>query len=151
MCLPVKFHSIRSKSAILGGLGLAALTLTGCGGSENPVHPVRGQVLFEGKPTPHALVVLHPINGPKDAPRPRALVAEDGTFRVGTYAEGDGAPPGEYAVTVEWLLTSARKGVDSDAPPSNRLPVRYAAAKTSGLRIVVEPGDNEAPPLNLKR
>ena len=148
MRVSVPFH-VRTASIFGAGLVLA---LVGCGSSQNPVHPVRGKVLFEGKPVPHALVVLHPTeDAGGHAPRPRAQVGEDGSFSVGTFAGNDGAPAGDYAVTVQWFLTSAKKGVDSDAPPTNRLPVRYAAASTSGLRVRIEPGDNELPPLHLKK
>ena len=149
MRVPIPFPA---RPAAYCGWALSVVMLAGCGGSQTPVHPVRGKVLFEGKPVPHALVVLHPVEGADDqAPRPRAQVEDDGSFSVGTFAGRDGAPAGEYAVTVQWWLTSATKGVDSDAPPTNRLPVRYATSSTSGLRVRVEPGDNELPPLHLKK
>jgi hypothetical protein len=152
MRVSVSFHPVAVKATAVGGWACAALVLAGCGTSQAPVHPVRGKVLFEGKPIPHALVVFHPTqNAEKDAPRPRAQVGPDGSFALGTFAGGDGAPAGDYAVTVEWWLTSAKKGVDSDLPATNRLPVRYATASGSGLRVKVEAGDNELPPLHLKK
>ena len=136
-------------------VALPSLAMLGCGSSDSvPLHPVRGKVLFEGQPVPNALVVLHPTKTAepgKDSLRPRAQAGADGTFEVETVGSKDGAPAGEYAVTVQWFLTSARKGGEDDPPPTNRLPVRYASAQTSGLRVQVEPGDNEIPTIHLRR
>jgi hypothetical protein len=105
-------------------------------------HPVRGQVFFEGTPTPGAYVVLHGV-GRKEKRRQRAdaIVEADGTFRPSTYSAFDGVPAGEYVATVEW-----RKPL---AGP-NLLPGRYASPKTSGLKVTVKPGDN-AVTLELRR
>jgi len=132
-------------------LVLAALALlTGCGGGREETFPARGRVVLDGKPPVHALVVLHPIDGEasKDRPRPHGKVGENGTFVLTTYEPGDGAPPGEYAVTVEWWLAAkGRRG--EDPPPTNRLPARYARPQTSGLRAVVAGGENELPDIRL--
>jgi hypothetical protein len=65
------------------------------------LYPVRGKVLFEGQPARGATLVLHPLgNSGANAIMPRAFVDRDGGFEVFTYAAGDGAPAGEYAVTV---------------------------------------------------
>ena len=39
--------------------------------------------------------------------KPVATVAEDGTFTLTMYAAGDGAPEGEYGVTVDWQKKAA--------------------------------------------
>jgi hypothetical protein len=113
-----------------------------------PVYPVRGTLAYNGEAVPGAFVVLHPLSAPgiKNA-RPSARVAPDGTFRVGTFSAADGAPAGEYIVTVEWhkLVISGR---DAVAGP-NVLPARYSSPKTSDLRIKVVDGTNELPPLQL--
>jgi hypothetical protein len=131
---------------------VAPALLTGCGGSgREETFPARGRVVLDGKPPVHALVVLHPLdgNGRQDRPRPHGKVAEDGTFVLTTYEPGDGAPRGEYAVTVEWWLASKGRGGD-DPPPSNRLPARYARPQTSGLRAVVSEGENDLPEIRIK-
>jgi hypothetical protein len=123
----------------------------GCGSGESrvPVQPVRGQVLLEGKPVPHAHVVLHPVQqADATLPRPQAKVNADGSFAVSTYEHGDGAPPGEYAVTVQCWLASAK---NPEAPPVNHLPVRYSRAASSGLRVQIREGDTQLPPLHLKK
>jgi hypothetical protein len=128
--------------------------VAGCGGTApTPMHPVRGKVLFDGKPPAGALVVLHPLGPAGAAPRPRAKVEEDGSFTVGTFDARDGAPAGEYAVTVQWWRSSATgKGSWQDeAPPRNRLPVHYSLTSSSGLRARVAAGDNELPAFELKK
>jgi hypothetical protein len=132
-------------------VGLALLALGGCGKSDRePTHPVRGQVAYNGKPIPHAIVVFHPLTEPgKNVPRPRATVNADGTFVLATYEASDGAPAGQYAVTIEWWQSNEKAA--PDAPPSNRLPPRYAKTATSGLRVRVEPGDNQIPTIQLRK
>lgn len=140
-------------------LSLMAVSLTvglaGCGGSSStPTHPVRGKVLFDGKPPANALVVLHPLGDTqKDSPRPRAKVEPDGTFTVGTFDAKDGAPAGEYAVTVQLWLSSAtgKGGWQDEALPRNQLPGRYSLTSTSGLRARVTTGENELPVFELKK
>src|SRR4051794_35264401 len=72
-----------------------------------PVFPVKGQLSLKGQAPVGAFVVLHPKNGAATAPngdvvRPRAVVNPDGSFAFGSYDALDGAPSGEYSMTVEW-------------------------------------------------
>jgi hypothetical protein len=140
----------------LGGLPrLLPLLLAaglGCGGGDGrrPVFPVRGQVLYEGKPTPGAIVMFHPRADPDpDAPRPIARVNADGSFAPTTYASQDGAPAGEYAVTVTWIKEVDSRDVEGEVP--NQLPDRYAKPKTSGIIVQVQKGDNNLAPFQLTR
>ncbi len=133
---------------VLGSLLLAGAF--GCGSSgpsRVPVAPAKGQISYAGKPIPNALVIFHPVKGDKDAPKPRAKVEADGSFVVETYDSKDGAPVGDYAVTVEWWLTSGK----GDEPPTNRLPGRYAKAESSGVTVTIRDGENEIPAILLKK
>src|SRR5262249_34857847 len=124
------------------------LACCGCGRSDRKaVVPVEGQVLFENRPIQHALVVFHPVGGAESDPRPTGRVGPDGSFKLTTYDVGDGAPPGEYAVTVEWWLTTGSKNNPQgyDSPPVNRLPPRYSKVATSGLRVRINGGKNSLP------
>jgi hypothetical protein len=106
-----------------------------------PVHPVRGQLVVGGKPAAGAFVFFVPANeapNPTD-PRPRALVGEDGYFDVCMYGDKDGAPAGEYIVTVMW---EGEGGYD-------QLKGQYSEANKSKLRAVVKEGQNELPPFKL--
>ncbi len=74
------------------------------------------------------------------------MVQEDGTFAVGTYGKDDGAPAGEYRVTVQCF--NKVRGQDM---PANVLPARYAAPDTSGLTVRIQEGDNQLSPIQLTR
>src|SRR6266508_6086541 len=105
----------------------------GCGSPDphKPVFPVRGSVLVAGKPPVKALVVFHPLNEPDSkVPRPTGEVAADGAFSLSTYATGDGAPAGEYAVTVLWLAGSSAIGGDAESGV-DRLGKRYSDPRTT--------------------
>src|SRR3984893_8600905 len=73
-----------------------------CSNKGLPLYPVHGRVLLDGKPMAGAMVILHPagdvgLNGLK----PRALADAEGWFKIYTYVIGDGAPAGNYAVTIQ--------------------------------------------------
>src|SRR5262245_50678521 len=116
-----------------GLLLFIALAGPGCGAKEQrrPAHPVRGAVLVDGKPATKALVVFHPLNDPDPkALRPHGEVGPDGAFTLSTYSSGDGAPAGDYAVTVHWFAGGASPGADADPGP-DRLGGRYGNSQTS--------------------
>jgi len=79
----------------------------GCGGSGKPAAiPATGKVMFKkATPTDGALVVFHPVDPNFEKTiggKPFGKVKEDGSFSLTTYADGDGAPEGEYGVTIDW-------------------------------------------------
>lgn len=123
--------------------------VVGCGSAtptqgQKPVHKVKGQVFVGGKPAAGAFVLFIPVAEPADSkdPRPRATVKEDGSFALSTYGDEDGAPAGEYAVTVTWSLD----GRDDE----DQLKGRYADRGRSGLKYTVKEGPNEVPAFRLK-
>src|SRR5262245_1990400 len=86
----------------------ALLALAGCGSDAKPkTFPVKGVLTHKGKqgeqPAAGALVVFHPVGiQVHEANRPMATVRSDGTFALSTFGREDGAPAGEYYVTVVW-------------------------------------------------
>lgn len=118
-----------------------AIAVSGCHKQADdrlPVFPTRGKVFYRGKPADGALVQLHPLNLDKPLPfNPRARVSPDGTFALTTYDGHDGAPAGEYAVSVDWR----RKLSDDETEEGARLlPIRYSHPDTSGLRVQIHAG-----------
>lgn len=112
-----------------------------------PVHPVVGHMTC-GKLIPSgAQVVFHPVAGElPDQAVPRAVVRNDGSFVLSTFGTDDGAPTGEYIVTIQWF----RVGKDG-SPGPNVLPRRYAFPDSSPLRVAVAEGRNELTHLEVSR
>ena len=119
-----------------------------------PVFPVKGHLSVKGQAPVGAFVVLHPKNGAATAPngdvvRPRAVVNPDGSFAFGSYDALDGAPSGEYSVTVEWRrIVKLADGSPVLGP--NVVPPKYARVETSPLAIRVAETSNELDPIVLK-
>jgi hypothetical protein len=123
--------------------------MIGCSGSEPKVttFPVSGSVLIDKKPGEQAMVVFHPVGSTaKEAPKPRGKVQSDGSFHLTTYAENDGAPAGDYQVTVElWLAGRPDEG------PVSKLPAKLAKAESSGLKATVKSETNQLTPFEISR
>lgn len=125
--------------------------LAGCSGRPQdpprvPVHAIAGKLIVGGRPAGNSRVVFHPIEKGAGAPLvPVANTQPDGTFRLTTYTHGDGAPAGEYVVTVVWVNEAVPvdecEGVD--LMTHDRLCGLYADPVTSSLRATVTPGNNE--------
>ena len=118
-----------------------------------PVNRVGGSVFVVGKPAVGAKLFFHPVDAgfnPR-ALRPFAEVAEDGTFELSTYLADDGAPEGDYVVTIYWpapkKLFKGKFEDDSLAP--DRLKDLYSNPRTSKLRAHINCGDNLLPPFEL--
>jgi hypothetical protein len=75
----------------------------GCGGKSDriAVHPFRSKVVFSAPEAASAMVVFHPVgNADPKAPRSFATLEKDGSFELSTFDTRDGAPVGDYAVTL---------------------------------------------------
>jgi len=131
---------------------------SGLQAGQHPVHPVEGQVLFNGKPLAGAQVSLHPVDESKfgdSVPRPMGQTDDNGRFKLMTYISGDGAPEGSYLVAVAGQarpqaeagnLLDAAKSAGKPDPLGNR----YINPKTSGLSATIKPGPNNLAPFDLK-
>lgn len=114
-----------------------------------PVFPVSGKVAFNGEVPDGALVVFHPTNAVEKAPRPSAKVKQDGTFTVTTYDGDDGAPAGDYRVTIQWFKL-VKKGADVSAGP-NVLPAQYSAPERSPWKVTVAESRNDLNSYEIKK
>lgn len=140
-----------------GSMVMLLVTLVGCAPSSPKTYPVQGSVkTTTGEPCSGALVVFHPSEeGRKNAPKPFATCGSDGSFRLTTYQEGDGAEQGEYAVTVVWpgevaagemSLSSEGKATGADRlgnnygdPRSPRLKATVRIDPTQSIALEVDP------------
>jgi hypothetical protein len=139
-------------------VGLVVIAAAGCGATQDPnllpVFPAQGKLSFHGKVPEGAYVALYPKANVAKAPNgqpvvPRGQVQGDGSFNLTSYAAGDGAPVGDYAVTVEWHKTiTLPSGVPNLGP--NLLPAKYSKAETSPVTVQIAQGKNELPAIILK-
>jgi hypothetical protein len=111
--------------------------------NRRPTQPVRGKVLFEGTPMPHAQVTFYLEDKTKKPPYVKAgdaFVEPDGSFVLSTYNANDGSPVGEFVVTV----VCRQPVVDASGKPGpNLLPERYSKPETTELKARVKDGNNE--------
>lgn len=137
----------------LGGVLPANLKLPdsnekGVARKQKPTFPVNGKLTLGGKPLPRATVSLYSFN--KDTEKHThvadGLSDASGRFTVTTYAKFDGAPAGEYTVTV---VQTGKGYYDGEVPEKSNLPAKYATPGASPLRVTIKEGTNEVE-LDLK-
>jgi hypothetical protein len=133
---------------------IVGLFTAGCNRGGSKVHPVQGRILVSGKPAARALVTFHPEHPAeeKSVIRPTAVVDADGSFRLTSFHSGDGAPDGDYRVSVVWYLANPKpKAAEGDdANVRNYLPEVYARAETTPLRATIARGTNNLPTFELR-
>lgn len=125
---------------------IASGLICGCGGTTDEERlkslvpnaakttPVHGTLLVDGEPVKGVWVKLHADDPSAGSVLPKAQTESDGTFRITTYIGGDGAPPGHYKVTAEWL-TFQQAGARWVGP--NRIADKYGSPKTSPFEVTV--------------
>jgi hypothetical protein len=126
--------------------------VAGCSKSAaDGVYPVSGTVRYNGRPVANAQVTFHPVNeANRKAVRPVGKVDDQGRFALTSFKDGDGAPAGEYKVTVVWYLARPARAGSDETVSANYLPQKYASVETSQLSVTVTPGTNELRPFELK-
>ncbi len=126
-------RSVRVCFVLVGALlvGLPACT----GGPRT--FPVKGTVMYNGKPVPKGTVLFTPVSG---GPTATGQLNEDGTYRLTTYKPGDGALLGEYRVAI-MAMEGPLQGDPPIAPPPI-IPDKYSSLALSDLKANVQEGDN---------
>src|SRR5581483_9841760 len=93
----------RAGGRVLATGALVALAF-GCTGNKGPrLYPVKGMVRINGEPAKDVNIMFTPVTPPEglDGPlSPAAVTGPDGTFELMSFKPGDGAPAGDYLVTV---------------------------------------------------
>jgi hypothetical protein len=127
-------------------LVLAALWgALGCGGADGPKkYPVRGTVTVNGKPAQFVRVQFRHADQslPGNLKQPVGMTDETGAFALSTSGDRDGAVPGDYTVTFEWLS-------GNDLGAHDRFGGRFAKPDAAARKVRVEPTANELPPFEL--
>lgn len=118
----------------------------GCGdGWKAKTCPAAGRMTINGVAPEGARVHLHPVGVKVDQRNssPWGVVQKDGTFTLSTYEKGDGAPPGEYKVTLRWPF-------EPDKPDlGDRLGFAFVKPEKSRWQVTIKDGDNELPPIEI--
>jgi len=124
------------------------LLLQGCRGEDwqASTYPAQGRITINGKPPEGAVVELHSRGEEKPDvrnSRPWGIVQSDGTYSLSTYEKSDGAPPGEYAVTIRWPPDVSQPSF------ADRLGGAYSTTRKSKWSVTIEEGENELPPIEI--
>ena len=147
----------RGASVLAGVVCLAVLAVAcGCGRNLPDVAPVAGRVTFGGKPVEGGTIQFWPESG---VPA-RGTITPDGSYRLSTFSQDDGAVLGPHTVTIEATqvhyggpeINSIEEEMEyysrKDAAPLDRpvierlVPERYSKRDASGLTATVEPKEN---------
>lgn len=134
MQVPVIANHFMSR-LLLSGL----LLLAGCGSRGPRTYPVTGEVVFEDGVALQGGIVEFTAVEPEISSSGR--IGPDGSFRLTTVSDGDGAVAGEHRAIV---ITSFGDGLvahNHDAKTLRRPAKKFASYQTSGLRFTVKPGE----------
>ena len=122
---------------------VACLAAQGCGSRGPELYPASGTVRFaNGDPVRSGTVEFVPTS-PGTSPRGR--IGREGRFRIGTFANDDGAPAGDYRVVVVQPLppapATAKLGEQhaAHAGAPTFVSPKHASPEKSGIRVTVEP------------
>lgn len=124
-------------------LVLVVCLFAGCGGQTVPIN---GRVKFKDGSDVSALQG-HEVNMQAEGGGASSYgtIEADGTFKISTFGNNDGAVPGKHQVTVN------PPQPEPDKPPPKRVvPPQYSAFETSGLTVEVKAGQG-AVDLELER
>lgn len=131
-------------------VGVALVSSVGCSGADR-TYPAEFQVLSQSKPAAGATVVLHPVgNADPAAPKPTGKVDETGTVKLSTFGENDGAPPGDYVVTVVWYDLTSTPEQAVAIKGGDKLKGKYRRPDgPTAPRVTIQKQPNQLPPLEL--
>lgn len=136
---------------------LTGVFAVGCAKQEGPgwnltPHPVKGVVVYDGKPAEGVLVGLIPVDAPMPPAipaNPTALTGADGAFAIGTIEPGDGACAGRYQIVLNWMVAKTNEdGTTDEESREDKLLGWYDAAH-SPLTLTVVEGVNVIPEIRI--
>ena len=130
-------------------LVFAALACGSWGRENNGLYPVWGEVTFNGSCAQGATVFFQRKGAdPKEEQMIMGIVQDDGSFELACGSLGEGAPPGEYDVLIEWKeVLGQSKGRPQRGP--DKLKGRFADPKHPRLHATIEAEPNELAPFDL--
>jgi len=139
------------KRLISVGFALTLLVCVGCAPSKPQTQPVTGKVMFKkSQPAAGALIVFHPVHadfekriGGKPTCR---KVSDDGTYTLSMFEDGDGAPEGDYGVTIQWEAKpkEGKLSLGSEGAPVGRSMIneaKYGNPQKPFTKVTVKKGE----------
>lgn len=123
---------------------MSVAVLFGCN-SKPAIAPVSGKILYNGQPLPYGNVVFQPSKGQPAG----GAVQPDGSFRLSTFSEYDGAIVGPHKVRVSCYASQrpsakANKGGGEATLGESLIPSQYGFADSSGLTADITPEGNDS-------
>jgi hypothetical protein len=124
-------------------VAIAALILVFAGCGNGGVYPVQGQIVWkDGSPANELAGTLVFFEQPEKQLSARGQVAADGSFRLTTNKENDGAAAGEHIVLLVEIGRKQLGGPDLTLLAPGKIDSRYSTHSTSDLKATVKPGTN---------
>jgi hypothetical protein len=130
------------------------LLCVACSGSS--LNSASGKVTYKGSPIKGAIVILHPKGSNINSQRPSGVTDDSGTYTL-TTGKKDGAPAGEYVVTITWPEETPAKAkgkiISTDSNIGDlvdRLKGRYVDSTSSKLTASIKSGSNTIDPIDLQ-
>ena len=128
----------RSRRVINLLFSSCLVTAFGCSESYGvPTYPVQGSLIINGEPAKDALVIFRSVGVPVDSKNsePWGLVDANGEFHLRTYRKDDGAPEGEYHVSIAWAWELYKESPD-------RLNGAYWQKEHAIAQVTIKPETN---------
>jgi len=90
-------------------VSVGLLLFCGCSSNQNtsvvPIVPVKGTIIYRGKPLTKGQIMFEPVDAGRDA---YGTIGPDGTFVMSTFKQGDGAVRGVHKVSVTGVGRNVR-------------------------------------------
>jgi hypothetical protein len=132
------------------GAALLIVLAAACNGEPEPQVIVRGKITYRGVPLSTGIIVFAPDSSRGSrGPLAQAEVEGDGTYHLKT-ADGPGAIPGWYRVTVVAVGADTAPSGHRFGAPRFLLPDKYRDPEMSGLSREVRAGQENCIDFNLE-
>jgi hypothetical protein len=140
---------------LAGVVAFFAASVFGCGkhAGRATVYPVSGKVFVRGTAAEGVRVVFYPTTDElrkPGMPLPAGETDATGTYHLQSYAAADGAPLGDYQVTISWPEPVPPNANREQYQQKDRLGGKYLDPAKSQLAAKVEKGGGEIHPFELQ-
>ena len=128
--------------AALSSAALCLSLLIGC--NTSGIYPVEGRVTWkDGSPAKELAGSLIMFEQTEKQASARGQIQPDGSFRLSSNKENDGAKAGEHTVLIVEVGRKPLGGPDGSLLAPGNIDIKYSSPSTSDLRATVKPGKNQ--------